>query len=46
MIIAGKACKEKEGAEQLSLGNGKVMELKLIMHDEALYGAKEILKRE
>ena len=30
--FAGKACKEKEGTEQLSIKNGIVMELKKIKH--------------
>ena len=34
--MAGKGCKEKDGPNKLSLGNGKVMELKLIKHDGAL----------
>ena len=32
---------KKRWTEQLSLGNGEVMELKLIMHDEALKELKE-----
>ena len=40
--IAGKACKKKIRTEQLSLANGKVIELKLIKHDEELYEPKKI----
>ena len=32
---------KKRWTEQLSLGNGKAMELKLIKHDEALKEVKE-----
>ena len=32
---------KKRWAEEMSLGNGKVMELKLIKHDEALRKLKE-----
>ena len=32
---------KKRWTEQLSIGNGKVMELKLIKHDEAMKELKE-----
>ena len=36
MIFSGRACKEKEEAEQLSLEKSKAMELKIIKYDAAL----------
>jgi len=41
MIICRQGMQRKRRTEQLSLGNGKVMELKLIKHDEALKELKE-----
>ena len=36
IIICRQGMQRKKRTEQLRLGNGKVMELKLIKHDEAL----------
>ena len=46
MIVCGQGIQRKRWTEQLSLGNGKVMELKLIKHDKGLNEvAKGIMKR-
>ena len=42
MINGGQGMQRKRWTEQLSLGKGKVMELKLIKRDEALYELKKI----
>ena len=36
LIIFGKVTQRKRWTKQLSLGNGEVMEIKLIKHDESL----------
>ena len=36
VLICRQGMQRKKKTEQLRLGNGKVMELKLIKHDEAL----------
>ena len=41
MIIVGKRMQRKRRAEQLSLGNVKIIDLKLIKHDEALEDLKK-----
>ena len=46
MIICGQRMQRKRWTEELNLGNGKVMELKLTKHDRALERVdEEILKR-
>ena len=40
-VICGQGMQRNRWTEQLSFGNGKVMELKLIKHDEALKELKE-----
>ena len=41
MVICGKRMQRKRRAEQLSLGNVKIIDLKLIKHDEALEDLKK-----
>ena len=41
MIICRQGMQRKRRTEQLSLGNGKVMELKLVKHDDALQELNE-----
>ena len=41
VIICGQGMQRKRRTEQLSFENGRVMELKLIKHDEALKELKE-----
>ena len=41
MIICGPGMQRKRRAGQLSLENGRVIELKLIKHDETLKELKE-----
>ena len=36
LIICGQEMQRKRWTKQMSLGNGKVLELKLIKHDEVL----------
>ena len=44
MIIFRKSMQSKRRTEHLSLGNGRVMELKLIKHDKVLKGLAGQLK--
>ena len=41
MIICKQGIQRKRRTEQLGLGNGRVMELKLVKHDDALQELKE-----
>ena len=43
--ICGQGMKRKRWTEQLSIGNDKVVELKLIKHDEALKDLTGLLKK-